>query len=437
MRRAVAMGLPSSLTATMPAFFIAAISARASPLLPMDAAPIGQTRTAPWDAARSTMPRVTEALSLTGCVLGMQQTAVNPPRAAASVPVSIVSESSWPGSRRWQWRSMKPGATIRPLASKISAPSAERFAPTREMQSPSRRTSSGASVLVAGSRTRPFLISSIRAVLCGMGRVHGSAADQVIEKRHAHGEAVGHLLEDAGLRAVGNSGIDFEAANHRAGVQHEGVGAREAQALGRELIAEDVFLGGERGLVKALGLHAQDHDDVGAIERVFDAGGAAQARGHIFEFARHPHRGAAERDARAELAEQMNIRAGHAAVENVAQDRDVPAVEAALAIADGERVEKRLGGMFVRAIARVQHGNFEALGDEFRRAGRAVADHDAVGTHGFDGAHGVDQRLALFQAGGFRLEGHRIGAEARRGCGEADARARGRLEERDCDCLAA
>ena len=77
-------------------------------------------------AARSTIPRVTEALSFTGCVLGMQQTAVKPPRAAERVPVSIVSDISWPGSRRWQWRSMKPGATISPLASKISAPSARR-----------------------------------------------------------------------------------------------------------------------------------------------------------------------------------------------------------------------------------------------------------------------------------------------------------------------
>ncbi len=96
------MGLPSSLTATMPAFFIAAISARASPLLPIEAAPMGQTRTAPEAAARSTMPRVTDALSFTGCVFGMQQTAVNPPRAAACVPVSMVSDNSPPGSRRWQ-----------------------------------------------------------------------------------------------------------------------------------------------------------------------------------------------------------------------------------------------------------------------------------------------------------------------------------------------
>ncbi len=93
--RAVAIGLPSSLTATIPAAFIAAISASASPLLPIDAAPIGQTRTAGGSGGSfPTIPRVTEALSLTGCVLGMQHTAVNPPRAAARVPVSIVSDIS-------------------------------------------------------------------------------------------------------------------------------------------------------------------------------------------------------------------------------------------------------------------------------------------------------------------------------------------------------
>ena len=51
---------------------------------------------------RDRLLRVTDALSFTGVVLGIQQTAVNPPRAAARVPVSIVSDISPPGSRRWQ-----------------------------------------------------------------------------------------------------------------------------------------------------------------------------------------------------------------------------------------------------------------------------------------------------------------------------------------------
>ncbi len=63
-----------------------------------------------------------------------------------------------------------------------------------------------------------------------------------------------------------------------------------------------------RRLVDALGLHAQDDDHVGAGERFFDSRLAANIRRETFELARHPHRRAAESDARAEFAEQMNIR---------------------------------------------------------------------------------------------------------------------------------
>src|SRR5487761_192020 len=73
------MGWPSSETATMPACFMAAISAMASPLLPTLAAPMGQTRTLAVALARSRMKRVTLALSLTGLVFGMQQTGGEPP----------------------------------------------------------------------------------------------------------------------------------------------------------------------------------------------------------------------------------------------------------------------------------------------------------------------------------------------------------------------
>ena len=140
-----------------------AISEMASPLLPIDAAPIGHTRTLPVACARSKMKRVTEALSFTGFVFGMQQTAVKPPRAAARVPVSMVSDDSWPGSRRCACKSINPGATIRPCASNTSAPAAAIFpgGATSFIFSPSTNTSSAASVLLAGSITRPFLITSI------------------------------------------------------------------------------------------------------------------------------------------------------------------------------------------------------------------------------------------------------------------------------------
>ena len=43
---------------------------------------------------------MTSRLSLTGCVFGIAQTAVNPPAAAAVRPDAIVSAYSRPGSRR-------------------------------------------------------------------------------------------------------------------------------------------------------------------------------------------------------------------------------------------------------------------------------------------------------------------------------------------------
>src|ERR1035437_2534312 len=61
------------------------------------------------------------AESFTGLVLGMQQMDVNPPAAAAREPLSMVSACSNPGSRRCTCISMKPGATIIPVASNTSA----------------------------------------------------------------------------------------------------------------------------------------------------------------------------------------------------------------------------------------------------------------------------------------------------------------------------
>ncbi len=50
-----------------------------------------------------------------------------------------------------------------------------------------------------------------------MRRIRRRAAHKMVEQRHAHGEAVGHLLEHARLRPVRHARIDFETANHRPG----------------------------------------------------------------------------------------------------------------------------------------------------------------------------------------------------------------------------
>src|SRR5579859_4968943 len=114
---------------------------------------------------------------------------------------------------------MKPGATMQFEASRTRASPAEIPAASFAMRPLSMRTSRRASVFETGSRTRPFLMSSMRRFLWLFLRL-GGAGNQFEKNGHAHGEAVGDLLENAGLQAVGDSGIDFEAANHRAGMQN-------------------------------------------------------------------------------------------------------------------------------------------------------------------------------------------------------------------------
>ena len=144
--------LPSSVKMRTPAATSSAYGASASPARPIVMQPAGSTShrpaCSPWARTNSTTPRE----SCGGSVFGMATTAVNPPRAAALLPVSIVSASSRPGSRRWTWRSTNPGATTQPPASSTwsacsSAPTASPIAATRPSsistsarRSPSRST---------------------------------------------------------------------------------------------------------------------------------------------------------------------------------------------------------------------------------------------------------------------------------------------------------
>ncbi len=88
--RFVRMGFPSSVTATAPADFSDPYSVSASPMLPRVAATIGNTCAL---APRSGLciQRVISSESLTGMVFGMAHTLVNPPAAAAAVPLAMVS----------------------------------------------------------------------------------------------------------------------------------------------------------------------------------------------------------------------------------------------------------------------------------------------------------------------------------------------------------
>src|SRR6266481_4193168 len=311
---AVAIGFPSSLTATIPACCIAAISAIASPSLPALAAPMGQTRTLAHVFARSRMNRVTLALSFTGLVFGMQQTAVNPPRAAAFVPVSMVSEDSCPGSRRCAWRSIKPGATTSPPASNTSKPLLDEIFPagaTSPIRSPSSKMSRVASVLRAGSTTRPFLTRSMRWVLyiCGAsidrllrftGRMRALfvvTSTQQKEQCHAHRDAVRHLLQHTRLRAICDLRRNLNAAVHRPWMQHNRIPVGTPQALAIQLIQQDIIIRRERGLVQPFRLHPEHNDNVRAVQRFLHIKYAPDRCrwSDLLQFPRNPHRWTAKR----------------------------------------------------------------------------------------------------------------------------------------------
>ncbi len=273
-----------------------------------------------------------------------------------------------------------------------------------------------------------------------MRAIFRSAGDQKEEKCHAHGDAVGDLFENARLRTVGDFRRDFAAAIHRPGMQDKRARFGTAETCSVELVAENVVFVRDGGFVHALGLHTKDENNVGVIESFFqfkDAADGDAGCGNFFEFARNPHRRSAEREAAAEFPEKMDIGAGDAAVLEVAENRDIQVFDFAQAIADSESVEKALRRVLVRAVAGVDDGNIEMASNEVGSAGGSVAHDEAIGLHGVKRLHSVEKRFAFFQAGGFCLEVHRVGAESGGGRAEADARASGIFEKGESDGFAA
>src|SRR5689334_17740641 len=142
----------------------------------------------------------------------MQQTDVNPPAAAARDPLSIVSACSNPGSRRCTCMSMKPGATIRPPASKTCALGDERSGATAATRPSTIRTSAMWSVCVAGSITRPFLMT-----------IDMRLSNHLFQHRHPDRDAVLDLIQNDRTLEVGDLARKLPPAIDGAGVHHDGV----------------------------------------------------------------------------------------------------------------------------------------------------------------------------------------------------------------------
>ena len=122
---------PSSVKMRTPSAAKEAYDTNCVPSRPTVMQPDGTTSQRPASIPRSRTNRIVCTLSWAGSVLGIATTAVNPPSAAARLPVSIVSASSLPGSRRWVCRSTNPDETKHPAASRTTSPG--RFFPTSVM----------------------------------------------------------------------------------------------------------------------------------------------------------------------------------------------------------------------------------------------------------------------------------------------------------------
>ena len=129
---------------------------------------------------------------------------------------------------------------------------------------------------------------------------------------------------------------------------------------------------------------------------------------HVVEVVAHRDRPALERGGQQRgRRDQRDLGAEHGAarhvalratrrVRDVADDGDAQAVERRAAVAaQRERVEQRLRGVLVAAVAGVDDAASIHVRDAVRRAGGGVADDDRVDAHRLDGLHGVAQALAL------------------------------------------
>ena len=149
--------------------------------------------------------------SITGSVSGMVTMVVTPPAAAACPAEAKVSRCSAPGSPTKTRMSTRPGATIAPRQSTISAPAGRAASaasgPAATIRRSATITAPGASRFRDGSTTRA-LMNTIGRSVAASPLVRVASAPHVVrqvrgerlEHRHAHGDAHLDLLADQALR---------------------------------------------------------------------------------------------------------------------------------------------------------------------------------------------------------------------------------------------
>ena len=258
--------------------------------------------------------------------------------------------------------SMKPGQTTLPVASRtVASGGGVSPRPIRWIRSPS----------ISTSCTRVHRVGGIddTAVLDQQAHAAASApvAGQEEEHRHAHRDALGHLIEDHREGAVGDLRGELDPAVHRAGVhdQHVGPGVGAELVERQPPVARVLAQRGDEPAGHPLLLQPQHHDDVHVADGVLEAVGHLHAQ--LLHEGRDQRGRPGHRHRHAELAHGVDVGAGHAAVGDVADDGDRQPLEVALVLADRQQIEERLGRMLVRAVAGVDDASTSARGRGSRR----------------------------------------------------------------------
>src|ERR1019366_4892455 len=371
--RALRIERAPSLKATAPACCNKPISAISAPLRPAVKAAEGSTRTRPVSRARRKRKSTTAGPSTGGLVSGRARIVVTPPAAAANVAVAIVSRCSAPGSPIKARMSTRPGATQSPPQSIIRA-WAGRF--VRVMAGPKSR------IKPSIIRTPPAFSSnaagSINLALIsarGWGAMDEEEgceeADacftrnslssirqmprQGFQYGNPHRDPHFDLLADKTPFPIGDGGIDFDAAVHRTWMHDERVRLGKLQLGLVETEKAEIFLGRrDIAALHPLALQAQHHHDIGTFESRLHV--AENLDSHALDARRQKRRWPGHAHPRAERRQQQNIGARDARMEDVAADRDRQSFDPALVAPDRERIEEGLGGMLMRAVARVDDG---------------------------------------------------------------------------------
>ena len=328
---------------------------------------------------------------------------------------------------------MNAGARTSPAASTTRCPFVSSSSPICAITPLSIRTSSVASTPSTGSSDARAADDDVvcaraagehHATPTAVSTATGPRREQVVEHRHPHDRA----RSAPGRRSSAASESATRASISTPRFIGPGCMTRWPGRSRSGVIPQRAVYSRERrdevgAREHALLLHAEDVDDVGVGDRARCR--ATSRRGRP---AAAPAGRRGSRSAPTSLSAWTSDRATREC-DDVADDRDLQAVEPAERLPHRVEVEQRLRRMLVLAVARVHDAGLGDARDVLRGADLGVAQHDHVRVVRRQRQRRVLQRLALVDRRTGGLQRQRVGRQALRRELERRARARRRLVE--------